>query len=164
MNIGRLVRFSIRSLMLLVLCAASASALFAKLQSLWAPIGGDYVVDGPALVVLGIGLNAVFLAAIRKHSIYQYMFQVTVACGLLLGDVRLFEYKSRLVHYALAINIFALLIAPFLLRTLYRRKPRGTALRNRVRMFYRPYALGVINLLILTLESGIQVTIYLIYQ
>ncbi len=161
---SRWVRFSIWSMMLLVLASASASALFVKVRKLAEPAGADLALDLPILVVLCITLNALFLTTIRKHNIYQLMIQVSVACGLLLGDIYLLESKSRLVHYIAPINFAALLLIPFVLRRLGKRKGPRTARQNLVRLFYRSYAAAVINLLFLVVESMVQSVAFGVYQ
>lgn len=163
MRIPLSARFSIASLMLLVLTCGAAAALYFKLLKLFEN-AGTYAIDGPVLCVLCIGLNALALAISRRHNAYQFLTQITIACALLLTDIHLFEWKMRIVHYAIPINLIALLAAPIVLRRLGRTKRRSTPMRRFAKSMYRSYALAVFNLLILVVEFGFNTMIYSIYE
>jgi hypothetical protein len=73
-------RFSMATLMMLVVTAAAASALFAKVQAHSEdPSRPTWKYDSPALVTLAIALTAVALGALKDHSVAQTMFQATIA-------------------------------------------------------------------------------------
>lgn len=163
MRISGPARFSIASLMLLVLTSGAAAALYFKLLKLFEN-SGSYAIDGPVLMLLCIGLNAIALATSRRHNAYQLLTQITIACALLLSDIHLLEWKTRIVHYAIPINLFALLAAPIVLRTLGRTKRKSTPARRFAKSLYRTYALAVFNLLILVVEFGFNTIIYSIYE
>ena len=158
MRISGPARFSIASLMLLVLACAAAAALFFKLLKLFEN-SGTYAIDGPVLVLLCIGLNAIALATARRQNGYQFLTQIGIACGLLLANIHLFESKTRIVPYAIPINLFALLVAPIVLRRLGRTKRKSTPARRFAKSAYRACALAVFNLLILVAEFKVQLII-----
>ncbi len=81
------MRFTMASVMMMVVTAAAASALFAKIR-LHVPASNQAFLrfDAPALFVLSIGLTAVGLGALKAHTGGQMMLQVTLAC---LGFVTL---------------------------------------------------------------------------
>src|SRR4051794_10553872 len=91
-------RFSMAAIMMLVVTAAAASAVFAKVRSLLlantAISTSPWVTDAPALLLLGIVLTALAIAAVRKHTAVQAMLQVTVACLALLPVLYLEEASS----------------------------------------------------------------------
>ncbi len=163
MRLSGPTRFSIASLMLLVLACGAAAALYFKMLKLFEN-AGTYAIDGPVLCVLCIGINAIALATARRHNAYQLLTQITIACALLLSDIHLLEWKTRIVHYAIPINLFALLAAPIVLRRLGRTKRKSTPARRFAKSVYRAYALAVFNLLILGAEFGLNTIIYSIYE
>ena len=86
-------RFSIASLLMLVITAAAASSLFAKVRQLGESAGlATWTYDPPSLMILAIVLTAVALGALKSHSACQMMLQVTLAS---LGYLSPIEYESR---------------------------------------------------------------------
>ena len=78
--IGR-VRFSMGTIMIFVLLAATASALFAEARQHARLIADpEWQVDGPSLLLLAIGLTGVALGAWKAHSASQTMLQIALAC------------------------------------------------------------------------------------
>ena len=75
-------QFAMGTLMMFVLAAASASALFAKVRQHTWVLSGDatFATDVPVLVLLATVLTAVALAAWKGHSVALAMLQVTLAC------------------------------------------------------------------------------------
>lgn len=88
------VRFTLSTVMMLVVTSAAASALFAKAHE-HAPVAGKpYLkIDAPALFVVSIGLTAVALGALKAHSAVQTMLQITLACLGYLSLIGLAELR-----------------------------------------------------------------------
>ncbi len=81
MKFLRKVRFTMAMVMMMVVTAAVASALFAKIRQHVAAPNQPYLkVDAPILFVLSIGLTAAALGALKGHTAVQMMLQMTVAC------------------------------------------------------------------------------------
>jgi hypothetical protein len=71
----------LRTLMMIVLTAAAACALFAKVFQHTAGITGTaWAIDVPTLFLLGILLTAVALGSWKAHSSFQIMLQIAIAC------------------------------------------------------------------------------------
>src|SRR5262245_14271974 len=90
----RRLRLTMGTMMAFVLTAAVASALFAELSRLIkAPSVPSLRVDVPAIVLLGISLNAVALGCWRRLPPRQVLAQITLCCLLILGASWLWEWK-----------------------------------------------------------------------
>jgi hypothetical protein len=112
----RRFRFSIGTMMLFVLTAASASAMAARLHHL---LQGDerWAIDVPALGTLAISLTAVAIVSVRRGTLHQGMLQVALCCALVLATVGLIEADwTRALPYWFQ-TCFALIVAlPLALR------------------------------------------------
>ncbi len=88
----RRFRVSMASLMMVVLACGAASALFAEVRkhATGSTLPG-WNFDAPAILVLGIGLTALALGAIRRHSIAQIGLQAAIACLALLALFQLVD-------------------------------------------------------------------------
>ena len=87
---GRM-RFSLATIMMLVVTAAAASALFAKVRQ-FTPAAKPYLkVDLPILFVISIPLTAIALGSLKKHTVVQIMLQTTLACLGFLSLIGLTE-------------------------------------------------------------------------
>jgi hypothetical protein len=75
------MRFSVATVMMLVVTAAACSALFVKARR-HVPVFSQPSVkfDVPLLFVVAIVLTAVALGALKRHTAVQMMIQVTAAC------------------------------------------------------------------------------------
>ncbi len=115
------VRFTLGTVMMIVLFAASASALFARICHLLeenppANMPG-WKYDSAAVVILAIGLTAVALGSLKSHSAAQTMLQGTLACLGYLSLIQLAEgdHPRLLLYFFQA--LFAVLAAlPLLAR------------------------------------------------
>jgi hypothetical protein len=137
MKLLRKFRFSMALVMMLVVTAAAASALFAKIRQLVPANNLPYLrIDAPVLFLLSIGLTAVALGALKKHSLGQMMLQITVACLSYLslialaesGVVRPLLYWFQ-VHFGLLVTLP--LVARRLVKTEMERGPNRTLWKNR---------------------------------
>jgi hypothetical protein len=82
---SRRVRFSLGTLMMIILALASCSALFVKVRqyattNLSTPGAATWVTDAPTLCILATVLTAVALAAWKGHTLALGSLQVTLAC------------------------------------------------------------------------------------
>lgn len=120
MLLFRKMQFSMALVMMMVVTAAAASALFAKVRAHVPASNQLYLkIDAPILFVLSIGLTAVGLGALKAHSAGQTMLQITVAC---LGYVSLFGLaesgRERPLLYWFQFSFGLLVTGPLLARRL----------------------------------------------
>src|SRR5271156_2522984 len=80
-DIGGRLRISIATIMMFVVMAAAAMALFAKIQHLAddAAVPTGWKLDAPILFLLAIFLTSVALGSWKEHTGVQIMIQVTLA-------------------------------------------------------------------------------------
>jgi hypothetical protein len=117
---------------LLVVAAATASALFAKVYQFYPPETAPYPslhLDAPLLLLLGIALTAITLGANKGHSLAQILLQTTLSCLGFLSLIWLAEAKqARLLLYwfqtAFLLTVAAPMLARHLLKTSLPRGPR----------------------------------------
>jgi hypothetical protein len=80
------IRFSTGTIMMFVLTAAAAMALFVKIRHYTDVVlvgilaAAGWRIDVPSLFLLAIGLTALALGSWKEHSAAQIMLQVTCAC------------------------------------------------------------------------------------
>jgi hypothetical protein len=108
------VRFTLATVMMLVVTSAAASALFAKVREHAAVATKPYLkIDAPVLFVLSIVLTAVALGSMKGHSAVQTMLQVTVACLGYLSLIWLAEAMlERPLLYWFQVGFGVLVAAP----------------------------------------------------
>jgi hypothetical protein len=88
----RKVRFTMATVMMMVVTAAVASAVFAKARDHIPTAQYPYLsVDVPAVFVISIILTAVALGALKSHSPGQIMLQIVLACLSYFGLISLAE-------------------------------------------------------------------------
>jgi hypothetical protein len=110
-------RISMASIMMLVVAAAAASALFTKIVGTISGEFGEWKYDVPAVIIIAVALTAIALGAFRNHSGIQMMIQATGAYLGFLSMIWIIEQE----HYRIAIYWFQILFAglvvfPFLAR------------------------------------------------
>ena len=80
MRLLRKMRFSMATVMMFVATAAAGSALFAKARQHTPADNQPYVkFDAPLLFTLSISLTGVALGALKGHTPFQMMLQITIA-------------------------------------------------------------------------------------
>lgn len=127
MRLIGMVRFSMGTIMMFVLMAAAAMALFVKVYEYSDPLPMGWKVDVPSLFLLAIGLTAMALGCWKEHTASQIMLQVTIACVgcLTLIWVAESEYE-RAIRYWCQSAFAASVTLPMLARRLVKsRMPRG---------------------------------------
>ena len=132
MQLLRKMRFTMATVMLLVVTSAVAFALFAKARD-HVPNGQyPYInVDAPAVFVISIALTAIALGALKAHSSGQIMLQVVLACLAYLGLITLAEIGAvRPLLYWFQVCFALLATAPLIARSYVKmemeRGPRRT--------------------------------------
>ena len=118
MRIFGKVRFSMATVMMLVVAAAACSALFAKAREHVPAVNQAYIrFDAPFLFVLAIVLTAIALGALKGHTAVQMMIQTTLAC---LGYVSLIGLAEagmeRPLLYWFQVSFGLLVTIPMLVR------------------------------------------------
>jgi hypothetical protein len=132
MKLLRKFRFSMAMAMMMVVTAAAASALFAKIHQHVPASNQPYLkVDAPVLFLLSIGLTSVALGALKGHSAWQMMLQITVACLSYVSLIGLAESgRERPLLYWFEVSFGLLVTAPLLARQIVKaemeRGPRRT--------------------------------------
>ncbi len=124
------VRFTLALAMMMVVAAASASALFAQVYRDFKPTTPAYLkVDAPILAVVSIALTAVALGAAKGHAPGQILLQLTLANLGFVALLGLAEagWQRPLVYWFEA--SFALLVTgPMVARSLVKKgMERGPA-------------------------------------
>ena len=122
MAVHRWFRFSMATIMMLVVTSAAASALFVKYRALVGRKNDDpWMIDAPALLLLGIGLTALLIAALRNHTAVQTMIQATLACLMFLvlfhlEDMDKVRWAERAVRYWFQACFALTVVLPLLAR------------------------------------------------
>lgn len=128
MAIASRFRFSLANMLMLVVTAGAASALFAKVKAHSEnPARPSWKYDSPTLVTIAIGMTAVALGALKDHSAVQTMLQATIAYLGYLSLIWLAEAgQLRILLYWFQIA-FALTVAlPLLARRIVKSEmPKG---------------------------------------
>lgn len=110
-------RISMASIMVLVVAAAAASALFAKIVKIISDAFGEYKYDAGAVVIIAIALTAIALGTLRNHSGVQMMIQ---AAGTYLGFLSLLWIidgeHMRAVFYWFQASFAGMIVFPLLAR------------------------------------------------
>jgi hypothetical protein len=130
MQLMRKIRFSMGTIMMFVLMAAAAMALFVKIQHLTNGTPGippGWNIDVPSLFLLAIALTSVALGAWKEHSAVQTMLQVTLACVGCLSLIWIGEAQyDRAIRYWCQGTFAATVTLPMLARRFVKSgMPRG---------------------------------------
>jgi len=155
-------RISIATVMMLVVTAASASALAARMLRLLAKsaqVAGDRY-DGVAVVILAIVLTGLALAARKGHSLNQAMVQITLACLGLLFVLSLPEWGSfRLMIYWLQILFATLVVGPLMVRRAVRTRMDRGPRRTWWMRTCEAIAFAYLNILLVLAGAGIEFSV-----
>jgi hypothetical protein len=119
-----------RTVMMMVLTAAVACALFVKVfQHTAFAAGTGWSVDAPSLFLAAILLTAVALGSWKEHSSFQIMLQMTIAClGYLvliqIGEASLLRTMRYWFQASFALTVCAPLLARRYVKATLPRGPR----------------------------------------
>ena len=122
------IRFSMSAIMMFVLTAATASALYVKILQHTGPIGTPgWTVDVPSLFLLGISLTAVALSSWKEHTAFQTMLQMTLTCTGCLILIWIGEaHQERVIRYWFQGTFAATVSLPLLARRFVKSElPKG---------------------------------------
>ncbi len=116
----RRFRFSLGSLMVFILTAAAASALYAKIIELLNGTANPIsAYDVANVVLIALLLSSTIVVCIRRETVNQGMFQVTLSCVVILATLALIEENLvRLLLYWAQLCFAVLLVLPLVLRRL----------------------------------------------
>ena len=122
------VRFSLATIMMLVVTSAAAVALYAKVfRHVQHITTTGWKLDVPSLFLLAIALTAMALASWKEHSANQAMLQMTLACVGCLILIGICEAQyDRMVRYWFQGSFAATVSLPLLVRRYVKSElPRG---------------------------------------
>jgi hypothetical protein len=132
MNPLRKMRFTMATVMMLVVTAAVAFALFVKSRDHVPNNQYPYInIDAPAVLVISIALTAIALGALKAHSSGQIMLQIVLAYLAYLGLIGLAEvgaFRPLLYWFQACFALLATapLVARSYVKTEMERGPRRT--------------------------------------
>ena len=157
-------RISLATVMIVVITAAAASALFASLvrHLPTGPMSTAIRYDVAILFVLGIILTGMAIAARKAHSPHLAMLQITVACLGYLGLLSLAEISlSRPLFYWYQASFAALVVVPLIARRIVKRQiekgPRRTLWMKRCEAL----AFAFLNMVLVLTGVGVQLILVL---
>lgn len=122
------IRFRMGTVMMFVVMAAAAMALYVKIDRYTGPLlPAGWKVDVPVLFLLAIALTALALGSWKEHSAVQIMLQVTLACVGCLSLIWIGEAKyDRAIRYWCQGMFAATVTIPMIVRRLVKTgMPRG---------------------------------------
>jgi hypothetical protein len=165
------VRFTVRTLMMVVLATAASAALFAKVRQhvrdvVQTPVvlpDQTWVDDAPALFLLATALTALALAAWKGHSVSLTMLQVTLTCLGWLALIWVVEagYR-RAARYWFEAAFAAAVTLPLVVRRAVKaslpRGPRRDWWRNACEAVFFSF----LNMLLVAAGVFLQAAIYIV--
>ncbi len=157
------VRFSMATIMMLVVTVAAASALYAKVRKHTELITiTGWKVDVPSLFLLAIGLTAVALASWKEHSAAQAMLQMTLTCVGCLVLIGICEAQyERAVRYWFQGTFAVTVSLPLLVRRFVKSElPRGPR-RDFWKKTCEAIFFSFLNMLLVTCGGMVQAAVYL---
>jgi hypothetical protein len=119
-------QLSLKTIMMVVLTAAAASALYAKVYLHTGALAG-WGTDVPSLFLLAIVLTSFALGNWKEHSLVQIMLQITISCLVYLVLIQISEAQfDRAMRYWFQGSFALLVCLPLLARRYVKsRMPRG---------------------------------------
>jgi hypothetical protein len=160
-RLTRMVRFSLQTVMMLVITAAAASALYAKIRLHTTVTTAAWKFDGPSLFLLAIFLTALPLAAWQNHSAFQTMLQITLACLGCLTLIWIGEAQyERLLRYWFQTTFAGTVTLPLFARRLVKNQlPRGPR-RDWWKKTCEAVFFSFLNLMLVAVGGLTQVLLY----
>jgi hypothetical protein len=162
MGLIRRIRFSMGTIMMFVLMAAAAMALFVKIQQRTAILTQTgWKVDVPSLFLLAIALTAVALGAWKEHTAVQTMLQVTLACFGCLTLIWIGEARyERAIRYwcqgTFAVTVTLPLLARRFVKSALPRGPRRDWWKKTCEAIFFAF----LNLMLVTAGGLLQAAVY----
>ena len=152
-------RISLATVMIAVITAAAASALFAGLvrHLPTGPISTQIRHDVAALFVAALILTGMAIAARKGHSPHLAMFQITLACLAYLSLLSLAEIsRGPLLYYWYQVSFALMVVVPLIARRIVKRRiekgPRRTLWMKRC----ESVAFAFLNMVLVLIGVGVQ--------
>jgi hypothetical protein len=165
----RKLRFSMGTIMMFVLMAAAAMALFVKIQRLTdailvgGPIPPGWNLDIPCLFLLAIALTAVALGSWKEHSAVQTMLQVTLACVGCLSLIWIGEAKyERAIRYWCQGTFAATVTLPMLARRFVKSGMSRGPRRDWWKKTCEAIFFSFLTMMLVTAGGLLQATVYMV--
>jgi hypothetical protein len=165
----RKLRFSMGTIMMFVLMAAAAMALFVKIQRLTnailvgGPIPPGWNLDVPCLFLLAIALTAVALGSWKEHSAVQTMLQVTLACVGCLSLIWIGEAKyERAIRYWCQGTFAATVTLPMLARRFVKSSMSRGPRRDWWKKTCEAIFFSFLTMMLVTAGGLLQATVYMV--
>jgi hypothetical protein len=156
------MRFSVRTLMMAVVTAGAASALFAKIEEHTEILTQNvWKVDVPSLFLLAIALSALALGSWKHHTTVQMLLQVTLTCMgcLVLIWIGESEYE-RGIRYWFQGTFAATVTVPLVARRIVKEHmPRG-ARRDWWKKTCEAVFFSFVNMMLVTAGGLLQAAVY----
>ncbi len=169
MRLVRKLRFSMGTIMMFVLMAATAMALFVKIQRLTdviligGPIPPGWNLDVPCLFLLAIALTAVALGSWKEHSAVQTMLQVTLACVGCLSLIWIGEAKyERAIRYWCQGTFAATVTLPMLARRFVKSGMSRGPRRDWWKKTCEAIFFSFLTMMLVTAGGLFQATVYMV--
>ncbi|MDR3638914.1 MAG: hypothetical protein P4L84_34230 [Isosphaeraceae bacterium] len=158
------VRFNLSTVMMLVLTAAAASALFVKVRFHTGPIASPgWQVDVPSLFLTAIVLTAVALGSWKEHTPVQTMLQIALTCVGCLALIWIGESQyDRAIRYWFQGTFAATVTLPLLARRIVKSEmPRGPR-RDWWKKTCEAVFFSFLNMMLVTFGGMLQAAVYLL--
>ncbi|MGC8642289.1 MAG: hypothetical protein ACP5XB_20700 [Isosphaeraceae bacterium] len=162
LGIGKF-QLSLKTIMMVVLTAAAASALFAKVYQHTGILGGFWAVDAPSLFLLAILLTAFALGNWKEHNSIQIMLQMTISCLGYLVLIQISEaHFERATRYWFQLVFSLTVCVPLLARRYVKaRVPRGPR-RDRLKKTCEAVFFSFLNIVLLSGGALYQGAVYIL--
>lgn len=158
------IRFRMGTIMMFVVMAAAAMALYVKIDQYAGPrLPGGWKIDVPVLFLLAIALTAMALGSWKEHSAVQIMLQVTLACLGCLTLIWIGEARyERAIRYWCQGMFAATVTIPMIGRRLVKtRMPRGPR-RDWWKKTCEAAFFSFLTMLLVTAGGLFQVAVYVL--
>ncbi|SIO25828.1 hypothetical protein SAMN05444166_3292 [Singulisphaera sp. GP187] len=154
-------RLTMRTMMIAVLTAAMASALFSELwRLLKASSTSNVHVDVPTIVILGICLNAVAIGCWGRLTLEQTFIQIAICCLMVLTAAWIWESKlTRLMRYWLQLSFAVGVVLPLFVRTIIVDKKKPTPRTRRIASNINNIIFAYINFIIVLIVAVFQLLV-----
>ena len=164
MRLIRNIRFSMGTIMMFVLTAAAAMALFAKIQQhtdVVTPPG--WKIDVPSLFLLAIVLTAVALGSWKEHTAVQTMLQVTLTCLGCLTLIWIGEAQyERAIRYWFQVTFAATVTFPMVARRFVKAGLARGPRRDWWKKTCEAVFFSFLNMMLVTVGGLLQTAVYVV--
>jgi hypothetical protein len=163
------IRFSMGTIMMFVLMAGAALALFTKIQHLTGvvtrPAGTlpGWKIDVPSLFLLAIALTAIALGSWKEHTAVQTMLQVTLTCLGCLTLIWIGEAQyERAIRYWFQATFAGTVTLPMLARRFVKAGLSRGPRRDWWKKTCEAVFFSFLNMMLVTVGGLLQTAVYLV--